>query len=107
MLPSEFLQIFLKIVAFLRFFFRTTVEQINNEIIALDTRIKKIKKQVDLPTTETDIKLQMAEFLLVCFFKEFLKFKFKLKNLFLGCRTRCRLVTKFNERAGYRSNPTF
>ncbi|KAE8744643.1 hypothetical protein FOCC_FOCC008772, partial [Frankliniella occidentalis] len=42
---------------------KTTVEQIQNEINTLDLRIKKIKKQVDLPTTDNDIKQQMAEFL--------------------------------------------
>lgn len=42
---------------------RTTVEQIQNDINALDVRIKKIKKQVDLSSTDNDIKNQMAEFL--------------------------------------------
>lgn len=32
---------------------------------ALDGRIKKIKKQVELPSTENDLKAQMTEFLLV------------------------------------------
>jgi hypothetical protein len=36
---------------------------LNNEINALDKRIKTIKKQIDLSSTEEDIKLQMAEFL--------------------------------------------
>lgn len=44
---------------------RTTIEQLNNEITALDKRIVTIKKQIELPTTEEDIKLQMAEFLKV------------------------------------------
>lgn len=44
---------------------KTTVEQIQNEINALDARIKKIKKVIELPTTETEIKQQMADFLLV------------------------------------------
>ena len=44
---------------------RTTIEQLNNEITALDKRIITIKKQIDLPSTEGDIKLQMAEFLKV------------------------------------------
>lgn len=44
---------------------RTTIEQLNNEINALDKRIVTIKKQIDLPSTEEDIKLQMAEFLKV------------------------------------------
>uniref|UniRef100_W4VR99 Putative formin 3 n=1 Tax=Corethrella appendiculata TaxID=1370023 RepID=W4VR99_9DIPT len=42
---------------------KTTVEQINNEINAIDNRIKKIKRQIELPTTEIDIKEQMVEFL--------------------------------------------
>lgn len=44
---------------------KTTVEQIHNEINALDARIKKIKKVIELPTTETEIKQQMADFLSV------------------------------------------
>lgn len=44
---------------------RTTIEQLNNEITALDKRIITIHKQIDLPSTEEDIKLQMAEFLKV------------------------------------------
>lgn len=47
------------------FHYRTTVDQINNEITALDTRIKNIKKQIELPTTEQDVKNQMTEFLQV------------------------------------------
>ncbi|XP_011181994.1 formin-J [Zeugodacus cucurbitae] len=42
---------------------RTTVEQINNEINALDLRIRKIKRQIEQPTTEDEIKAQMLEFL--------------------------------------------
>ncbi|XP_023158974.1 formin-J, partial [Ceratitis capitata] len=42
---------------------RTTAEQINNEINALDTRIRKIKRQIEQPTTEDEIKEQMWEFL--------------------------------------------
>ncbi|KAL5291519.1 FHDC1 family protein [Megaselia abdita] len=42
---------------------KTTCEQLNNEIKNLDARIKKIKQQVDLPTTNRDIKNQMLEFL--------------------------------------------
>jgi inverted formin-2 len=45
--------------------YRTTIEQLNNEITALDKRIQTIKKQTELPTTEEDIKLQMQEFLKV------------------------------------------
>lgn len=48
---------------------KTTVEQLQNEINTLDTRIKKIKKVIDLPTTEPEIKTQMADFLLVKFHK--------------------------------------
>ncbi|XP_023310886.1 inverted formin-2 [Anoplophora glabripennis] len=42
---------------------KTTVEQLHNEINALDVRIKKVKKQIDLPTTEPEIKEQMVVFL--------------------------------------------
>ncbi|XP_044263150.1 inverted formin-2 isoform X2 [Tribolium madens] len=42
---------------------KTTVEQLQNEINVLDVRIKKIKKQIELPTTEPEIKNQMTEFL--------------------------------------------
>lgn len=42
---------------------RTTAEQINNEINALEQRINKIKRQIELPTTEPDLKHQMTEFL--------------------------------------------
>lgn len=45
------------------FYFRTTSEQINNEINALDARITKIKRQIDLITTEPDLKYQMSDFL--------------------------------------------
>lgn len=41
------------------------MEQLQNEINTLDVRIKKIKKQIDMPTTEMEIKQQMTEFLLV------------------------------------------
>ncbi|XP_022907474.2 formin-F [Onthophagus taurus] len=44
---------------------KTTVEQLQNEINTLDSRIKKIKKQIELPTTEHDIKHQMSEFLMM------------------------------------------
>lgn len=47
------------------YIFRTTVEQINNEIIIMDGRLKKIKKQIELTTTEEDIKIQMIEFMKV------------------------------------------
>ncbi|EEZ97607.1 inverted formin-2 [Tribolium castaneum] len=42
---------------------KTTVEQLQNEINVLDVRIKKIKKQIELATTEPEIKEQMTEFL--------------------------------------------
>uniref|UniRef100_A0A182VQZ9 FH2 domain-containing protein n=1 Tax=Anopheles minimus TaxID=112268 RepID=A0A182VQZ9_9DIPT len=42
---------------------KTTVEQISNEVNAIDNRIKKIKKQIELPKTEEDIKFQMEEFI--------------------------------------------
>lgn len=45
------------------YIYRTTVEQVNNEISALDARINKIKRQIELPTTEHDLKNQMTEFL--------------------------------------------
>jgi hypothetical protein len=44
---------------------RTTVEQLQNEINALDSRIKKVRKEIDRPSTEKEIKLQMGEFLQV------------------------------------------
>lgn len=42
---------------------KTTVEQLQNEINALDSRIKKVRKEIDRPSTEKEIKLQMGEFL--------------------------------------------
>ncbi|CAH0559409.1 unnamed protein product [Brassicogethes aeneus] len=42
---------------------KTTVEQLQNEINALDVRIKKVKKQIDVPTTEAELKSQMDAFL--------------------------------------------
>ncbi|XP_076638635.1 FH2 domain-containing protein formin 3 isoform X2 [Colletes latitarsis] len=42
---------------------KTTTEQLNNEFNALDTKIKKIKAQIQLPSTEIDIQEQMAQFL--------------------------------------------
>lgn len=44
-------------------FDRTTVEQINNEINALDARIVKIKRQIEMPSTEQDVRNQMTEFI--------------------------------------------
>lgn len=46
-------------------FYRTTVEQLQNEINALDSRFKVVRKQIELPNTEQDIKNQMIEFLKV------------------------------------------
>ncbi|XP_002008048.2 formin-J [Drosophila mojavensis] len=43
---------------------KTTTEQINSEITTLENRIRKITKQIELPTTDADIKQQMSEFLL-------------------------------------------
>ncbi|KAK9872592.1 hypothetical protein WA026_018723 [Henosepilachna vigintioctopunctata] len=43
---------------------KTTVEQLQNEINALDIRIKKIKKQIDSFSTEIEIKHQMIDFLM-------------------------------------------
>lgn len=48
-------------------FNRTTVEQLQNEINALDSRFKVVRKQIELPNTEQDIKNQMIEFLKVGF----------------------------------------
>lgn len=46
---------------------KTTVEQINNEINTLDMRISKIKKQIEMPSTDIDIRNQMDDFLEVCY----------------------------------------
>ncbi|XP_045460083.1 inverted formin-2 [Harmonia axyridis] len=43
---------------------KTTVEQLHNEINALDVRIKKIKKQIESFNTEIEIRHQMVDFLL-------------------------------------------
>ncbi|XP_011152521.2 uncharacterized protein LOC105191081 [Harpegnathos saltator] len=42
---------------------KTTIEQLNNEFNSLDTKIKKIKSQIQLSSTESDIQEQMAQFL--------------------------------------------
>ncbi|XP_012286898.1 uncharacterized protein LOC105703237 isoform X2 [Orussus abietinus] len=42
---------------------KTTVEQLSNEFNSLDTKIKKIKSQIQLPTTDNDIRTQMSQFL--------------------------------------------
>lgn len=44
---------------------RTTVEQLQNEINSLDSKFKIVRKQIELPNTEQDIKNQMIEFLKV------------------------------------------
>ncbi|KAF5279555.1 hypothetical protein FQR65_LT03377 [Abscondita terminalis] len=44
---------------------KNTVEQLHNEISNLDVRIKKIRKLIDGPSTETELKLQMTDFLLM------------------------------------------
>lgn len=54
----------LQVLIFFTFIFcRTTSEQITNEINQLEARISKIKRQIDLPTTEADLKYQMSDFL--------------------------------------------
>jgi inverted formin-2 len=53
----------LKALNFVHSIFRISVEQLNNEINTLDKRMKKIKKQVELPSTDDDIKTQMNKFL--------------------------------------------
>lgn len=47
------------------FYTRTTIEQLANEFNTLDTKIKKIKGQIQLSSTERDIQEQMAQFLQV------------------------------------------
>lgn len=42
---------------------KTTIEQLTNEFNTLDCKIKKIKNQTQLSTTEIDIQEQMAQFL--------------------------------------------
>lgn len=42
---------------------RTTIEQLTNEFNALDTRIKKIRSQIEQGSTEVEIQEQMAQFL--------------------------------------------
>ncbi|KAG8230023.1 hypothetical protein J437_LFUL008464, partial [Ladona fulva] len=44
---------------------KTTVEQLRNEIITLEGRIKKVKQQIELPSTDGDIRGQMMQFLLI------------------------------------------
>lgn len=50
-----------------------TIEQLNNEIVALDKRISNISRQINLPSTEEDIKMQMSEFLQVGGMKKIFK----------------------------------
>ncbi|XP_065351487.1 uncharacterized protein LOC135946924 isoform X2 [Cloeon dipterum] len=42
---------------------KTSVEQLQNDINALDARIQKLKKQIELPSTEIEIKNGMMEFI--------------------------------------------
>ena len=42
---------------------KTTVDQLRNEVAALDARIKTISNQTEMANTPNDIQLQMAEFL--------------------------------------------
>ncbi|KAF5286915.1 hypothetical protein FQA39_LY00448 [Lamprigera yunnana] len=42
---------------------KNTVEQLHNEINNLDVRIKKIKKLIEGPNTEIELKIQMSDFL--------------------------------------------
>ncbi|XP_012532243.2 uncharacterized protein LOC105834370 isoform X1 [Monomorium pharaonis] len=42
---------------------KTTIEQLTNEFNSLDTKIKKIKNQIQLSSTENEIQKQMAQFL--------------------------------------------
>ncbi|XP_048516246.1 uncharacterized protein LOC105690620 [Athalia rosae] len=42
---------------------RTTIEQLNNEFNSLDTKIKNVKNQLNIPSTDRDIQEQMAPFL--------------------------------------------
>lgn len=60
-----FLIINKKLKCFIYFKYRTTVEQLQNEINALDSRFKVVRKQIELPNTEQDIKNQMIDFLKV------------------------------------------
>ncbi len=45
--------------------FRTSVEQLVNEVQTLDDRIQKIGMEIELPAMEADIKDQMKDFLKV------------------------------------------
>lgn len=69
------------------------MEQLQNEINALDSRFKVVRKQIEFPNTEQDIKNQMIEFLKVSILtiNIILKrqmtiniHKLKIKNL-IGC----------------------
>ncbi|XP_049885556.1 inverted formin-2 [Pectinophora gossypiella] len=44
---------------------KASVEQIHNEIKTLDNRITQLKREIQLPTTQPDIKVQMGDFLQV------------------------------------------
>lgn len=71
---------------------RTSVDQLNNELTALDTRIRKIKKQIESQQTQSDIKEQMAEFVKVSehevailqnYMKELTTLRLKLAEFFV------------------------
>lgn len=44
---------------------KANVEQLHNEIKSLDLRTSLLKKEIQLPTTQEDIKQQMGDFLQV------------------------------------------
>lgn len=68
------------------------MDQLNNELNTLDNRIKKIKKNIDSPHTDADIKVQMMEFLQISerevvilqnYMKELDSLKVKLADFFV------------------------
>lgn len=65
-------------------FNRTTVEQLQNEINALDSRFKIVRKQIELPNTEQDIKNQMIEFLKVNTMTNIVVIKIQLINTIIN-----------------------
>lgn len=76
-LKFKYFFILQKLLYIFFFFYRTTVEQLQNEINALDSRFKVVRKQIELPNTEQDIKNQMIEFLKVRVLE---KYNFYLAN---------------------------
>lgn len=71
---------------------RTSVDQLNNELTTLDGRIKKIKKQIESPQTQPDVKEQMIEFLQISerevailqnYMKELTNLRVKLADFFV------------------------